>query len=109
MKKTIWVLAAALTMPAVAVLGQQSGMANGNESNHAGQSSTNRSTHDENHAMQTGSPNDNGGGLRGEYGNNQPGTKAKKKHHHHRSKKHSAQTDRRGQAGGDTGVGTSPQ
>ena len=103
MKQTIWVLAAALTMPAVTAMGQQNSMSSGDGSNHASQP-----TQEQNHAMQSGSPNDNGGGLMGDYGKNESGKKAKKKHHHKKPKKHSAPTDER-QVGGGTGGGTSPQ
>jgi Ni/Co efflux regulator RcnB len=89
MKKTIWVLAAALAMPAVAALGQQNGMSNGDRSSQA-----KPADHDGNHAMQTGSPNDNGAGLTGDYGKTHPGKKVDKKHHHYRrSKKYTHETE----------------
>lgn len=88
MKTTVWVLAAALTMPGVAMLGQQNSASNGN-----GSGQTNQSHQETSHAMKTGSPNDNGRGLVGEYGQEQPGTKVQKVHkkHHHKSKKYTEQ------------------
>ena len=86
MKKTVWILAAALTIPTVLALGQQNGMSND------GTSRTNRSAHEQNHAMQTGSPNDNGAGWRGDYGKTHPGEKTNERQLRDKSKqyKHSA-------------------
>jgi hypothetical protein len=99
MKTTVWVLTAALAIPAVTALGQQNATSQENQSNYANQHDGNQSTHeanrsnDQNHAMQTGSPNDNGAGLTDNYGKTQPGSKAHKKHrHHHRTKKHNNET-----------------
>jgi hypothetical protein len=100
MKTTVWVLTAALALPAVAALGQQNATSRENESNYAGQHEENQSTHEanqstdnQNHAMRTGSPNDNGAGLTDNYGKTQPGSKAQKKHgHHHKSRKNANQT-----------------
>lgn len=93
MKKSIWVLAAAMTLPAVAAMGQQNGTSNGDNSNGVSQP-----RQENNHAMQTGSPNDNGAGLTGNYGKTEAGKKGHKKHHHHKSKKHRSQMGD-GQAG----------
>jgi len=97
--KTEWILAAVLTLPGVALLGQQSGTANGN-----GAGQANQSTRGENHAMQTGSPNDNGAGLSGNYGKTQSSRKTRKKHHHHhKSRKYGHRTNPN-QSGGHTPV-----
>ena len=93
MRKTVCVLAAALTMPAVAALGQQSGISNGNASSHQSQYRASQSTHDDDHTVQTRSPNDNGGGGTGDYGRTKLGTKAHKKQHNYRnSEKYTHQT-----------------
>jgi hypothetical protein len=97
MKTTVWILTAALAMPAVAALGQQNATQHDNESNYASQHDGNQSSrdahqsNDQNHAMRTGSPNDNGAGLTDNYGKSQPGSKEHKKHkkHHHKSKNRS--------------------
>lgn len=89
MTKSVWLLAAALTIPAFGASAQQSSTSSGDGQNHASPS-----TPDQNHAMQTGSPNDNGAGLTDNYGKTQPGKKRHKKHHHHhRSRKHMNQTE----------------
>ena len=85
MRKTVCVLAAALAMPAVAALGQQSGASNGDASSHQSQYRGSQSTHDENHAVQTRSPNDNGAGGTGDYGGTKPGRKVHKKQDNYRS------------------------
>ena len=88
-----WVLTAALALPAVAALGQQNATSRQNESNYASQHDANQSSNDQNHAMRTGSPNDNGAGLTDNYGKAQPGSKEHKEHrHHHKTKKHKNQT-----------------
>lgn len=100
MNKSIWIFVVTLAMPAVAVLGQQNGSPNNVGSGRASQSS-----HEENHAMQTGSPNDNGAGLSGDYGNTPPDMKVKQKHRHsRRSKKytHMSEPKRPGSRGTDT-------
>ena len=98
--QSIWVLAAVLTLPAAAAMGQQNNRSNGDVSSHASQS-----RHEENHAMQTGSPNDNGGGLMGDYGKTQPGKKVHMKHQHNRRSKkytHLAEPEQSGTRGTDT-------